>query len=375
MIASLYVHLPFCARKCAYCDFESYAGRLAETDAYIDRLLSEARAAKQVYGAFGVPTVYFGGGTPSLLEARQLKRLADGLFDIFPPDLSAEITMEANPGTVSLEKLAAAREAGINRLSLGVQSSCDATLKRIGRIHTFAQAAHALELARNAGFENISCDLMYGLPQQSTHEVLESVSDILALKPKHISCYSLIPEEGTPLGDSVLNGKISVPNDEEVCRQQDAVIDALAAQGFERYEISNYAQKGFESRHNCVYWTGGNYLGLGCSAHSFMNSTRFSNPRFDDYMGGAQWLEAETVDTQGRLEETLLLATRMTRGIEMGELERCYGTATVQSITDAVSKLAGLAEINDGRLLITKQGYNLHNEVVFRLIQAVQTED
>ena len=375
MKTSLYVHLPFCARKCAYCDFESYAGKLSERDAYITRLLREAEDAKKEYGTTGVPTVYFGGGTPSLLEPEQIKRLTDGLFSLFPPDVSAEITMEANPGTVTAEKLKTMRQCGINRLSMGVQSSDDRMLERIGRIHTFAQARDAVKMARDAGFENISCDLMYGLPGQTLDGVLRSAEDMLTLEPKHISCYSLIAEENTPLGDAVLSGRTAVPDEDEVCTQQNAVIELLAKRGFDRYEISTYALPGFESRHNTVYWTGGSYLGLGCSAHSYMLGERFSNPRYTDYMRGIRHTDGERVDKAGRLEEKLLLETRLTRGLDLEEIRREYGAETEEKLVKACDELKGFAEIKGSRLLITTRGYEVHNEVAYRLIEAVETAD
>ena len=370
MVSSIYIHIPFCVRKCDYCDFESYAGRLHEADAYIDRVLTEAKAQAEVYGHFGVPTVYLGGGTPSLLSAEQLKRLLGGVFALFPPEKDAEISMEMNPGTVSGDKLAAAVSMGVNRVSLGVQSANDRLLKSIGRIHDFDGAKEAVSLVREAGITNCNLDMMFALPRQTEEDILRTADAFHDLGPTHISCYELILEEGTPLTRRVEAGEETVPDEDEVTRMQLLMVDKLASLGYHRYEISNYALPGKECRHNLVYWTGGNYLGLGCTAHSFMEGERFHNPNWDRYMNGEYALERETVSREGLIEECIMLETRLTRGIDLTRFETRFGKNARASLEQAA---AGLPKqyVNpvNSRLSFTNEGLLIQNALVLRLVE------
>lgn len=358
MKASIYIHLPFCARKCAYCDFESYAGRLGSVDMYISRLLDEAKK----YSVSGVPTVYLGGGTPSLLNAEQLKRLLGGVFDMMPPDMDAEISMEANPGTVSAEKLRTARELGVNRISFGVQAVQKKLLDTLERIHDYNQAAEAVALAHEAGIHNINCDVMYGLPGQTVSDLIETADRLISLGITHISCYSLILEEGTRLFERVSAGELTPADDDEVCDMQDALLGILRGHGFERYEISNYALPGCECRHNIVYWQGGNYLGLGCAAHSFIDGERFNNPDFDAYMSGREHENSTVIDEAERLYERIMLETRMTKGVNLAD----FPPETARRLMDEARRpmYKGLAEIADGYLRFTDQGLMVQNALV-----------
>lgn len=372
MTASLYIHIPFCVKKCAYCDFESYPGIISDADGYITRVLGEALDARKEFGITGVSTVYIGGGTPSLLKPEQLKRLAGGLFELFPPIKDAEISMEANPGTLNEPLLRAALDAGINRLSIGVQSADDRLLKKIGRIHSFEDARRSVMLAHDVGFGNISCDLMYGLPGQTLSQLEDSIFLTTQLEPVHISCYSLILEENTPLNQDAAAGRLVLPDEDTVCEMQKRAIRQLEGFGFKRYEISNYAVPGYECRHNTVYWTGGDYLGLGCAAHSFINGDRFSNPYYNEYMSGKQHVNRYTVKAAGRLEETLMLETRLTRGVSLNDIALRFGENVKNKLTASAGQLKDLVEIKDGFLKLTEEGFMLHNAVVYKLIEATE---
>ena len=372
MMASLYVHLPFCARKCRYCDFESYAGRTDRADEYIDRVLTEADICRREYGAFRVPTAYFGGGTPSILTSAQLERLICGLFERFAPENDAEITMEANPGTVDADKLHTLRRCGVNRISFGVQAAQDGILRTLGRIHTFEEACRASALARDAGFDNLNLDMMFALPGQTEDDLTQTAEAFAALKPEHISCYSLILEPGTELEKWVSEGKAELPDEDEACEMQRLATRILTQKGYERYEISNFAARGRECRHNLVYWQGGDYLGLGCAAHSFMQGERFANPGWEAYMGGSRAVDRERVDTTGRMEETLMLETRLIKGMDLSAFERNFGRENAEKVRERARKLTGLVQVEDGFLWVTEEGLLLHNRIVLELVEAAE---
>ena len=371
MIPAVYVHIPFCAKKCSYCDFVSFPGRLGEADEYISRVLDEAKARKAEYGIDGMYSLYLGGGTPSLLGADQLKRLAGGLFALFPPQPGAEITLEANPGTLKPGFLQTARELGFNRLSLGVQAKQDRLLELLGRIHRFGDAVEAVKLAREAGFENISCDVMNELPGQTEADITETLTAIMTLGVKHISCYGLILEEGTPLERRAKAGEVSLPDEETVRKLNLCAADALEEAGFMRYEISNYSLPGYESRHNLVYWTGGDYLGLGCAAHSFMRGERFCNPDLDGYMLGKTRTERSLVTPAGKLEEAVMLETRLTRGIDLERIERRFGKSAVETLCKNAGKYPDLTKIEPSYLRLSKNGLMVQNAIVLELLNGI----
>ena len=374
MIPALYVHIPFCAKKCAYCDFVSYPGRLNEADVYISRVLEEARARKREYGIEGISSLYLGGGTPSLLSAEQLKRLTEGLFTLFPPQTDSEITLEANPGTLKPGFLKAARDLGFNRLSLGVQARQDRLLQMLGRIHRFGDAVEAVNDARASGFDNISCDVMNELPDQTEKDITETLTEVINLGVQHISCYGLILEEGTPLFQRVSAGELRLPDEEQARRLNLCAADVLEKHGYRRYEISNYALPGYESRHNTVYWTGGDYLGLGCAAHSFMKSERFSNPGLDEYMKGTDHTDAYFVDEKGKLEETILLGTRMARGVDLKAFKARFGDEACEKLVSAAQRMIGLIILFDSQLCLTAEGFLVHSTIAAELVCAVEGE-
>lgn len=371
--AAIYIHIPFCARKCAYCDFESYAGRLERADAYVSRVVDEMQMAREEYGVLGVPSVYIGGGTPSLLKDQQLSTLFRGLESNFYLTADAEISMEANPGTVTRESVRAIRETGVNRLSFGAQAYQERLLQMLGRIHRWTDVQNAAEWAADAGIDNYSFDLMYALPGQSDSDFAESVDRTLELNPKHISCYSLILEEGTPITRRVERGELIPPDEDETVRMQKRAQKTLKLHGFDRYEISNYALPGFECRHNTAYWTRKNYLGLGCAAHSFMNGERFNNPTFDEYMRGERKKNAELISLQAAMEETVMLETRMTRGLSVSGFTEEFGETFTRRLLSAAQPLSelNLARIENDFLILTDEGLDVQNAVVLSLVNAL----
>lgn len=370
MTASVYVHLPFCVRKCRYCDFESYAGRLNDASAYVSQVLAEADALRAREGSFFAPTVYFGGGTPTILPDPLLERLVAGILERVSPGPGAEISMEANPGTVTPEKLRMLKYCGVNRLSFGVQATQDRILAELGRIHTYDDAVRAVEMARDAGFDNLNLDMMFALPGQTAEDLTETAKRFARLGAEHISCYSLILEPGTELERMVGAGEMSVPDEDEACELQELAVDLLEGLGYRRYEISNFARPGRECRHNIVYWQGGEYVGFGCAAHSYLRGKRFCNPGFDEYMQGKRKTDVCPVDLQGRMEEALMLRTRMIRGLDLNAFAREFGAEPASRVRTKAKQLRGLISEENGFLRITRRGYMVHNRLVLELVEA-----
>lgn len=370
---ALYLHIPFCAAKCAYCDFASYPNRQDVWRGYMDALLDELRGWRLALEDRELATVFIGGGTPSLLPAGEIARLMDGVRQCALVRGDAEITMEANPGTLTPEKLKSCRAAGVNRLSLGAQAMDDRLLRSLGRIHTAKDVAEAVDLARRAGFDNVSLDLMYALPGQSMDDWARTLDAALALAPEHLSAYSLIVEEGTPLADRVARGMLTVPDDDATVDMQRMAVERLAGAGFERYEISNYARKGRECRHNIVYWQRGDYLGVGCAAHSLMDGVRFENPRgLEEYLSGQRRMNAVRLTREDAMEETLMLSTRMCRGMDLDAYRREFGEDFCMGRERKLAELArmGLLVCEDGFLRLTQRGMEVHNAVVVELLDA-----
>lgn len=344
----LYVHLPFCRQKCFYCDFPSYAGQEGRMAVYVEALLGElAREGAPLRAAWGPPrTVYLGGGTPTALPPALMERLLAGLREFLAaaPD-ALEFTCECNPGTVDAAYLSLLRAGGVNRLSLGVQTFDDALLRRIGRIHTAAQARAAVRQARAAGFRNLSLDLMYGLPGQTLAGLEMSVRQALALAPQHISIYGLQVEEGTPFARAQAAGRLALPSDEESEAMYDYMTAALPAAGYARYEISNFARPGFESRHNLGYWQDVPYLGVGAAAHSYLDGQRYENPRgIEEYLAalresGRARREEEPLTRATSMEEFAFLALRTARGIDRARFAARFGCELASVYADAIARM------------------------------------
>lgn len=340
---SLYLHFPFCERKCRYCDFLSGPAGEETREEYVDLLCREIelRAGEITApseSAAAVDSIFIGGGTPSLMTPVQAARVMDTIRSRYQVLSDAEISMEANPGTVNPEKLRGFKAAGIGRLSIGVQSFDDSELRLLGRIHTAAEARETFHAAREAGFDNINLDLMSALPGQNIETWSNTLKEAVSLGPEHISAYSLIIEEGTPLASLLDSGELpDLPSEEEDRRMYHFTKQFLASEGYRRYEISNYAKAGYECRHNCGYWTGHEYLGLGLGASSCLGGERFRNPdKMNDYRKAvndtneydpvnAMRRERQTLTREDRMEEFMFLGLRMTEGVSEKEFEKRFG--------------------------------------------------
>ena len=374
---SIYIHVPFCAKKCAYCDFASFSGREADWGRYFDEILTEIRHWSDAtdFGLlrdeYRVGTVFVGGGTPTLVDAGYIEMVLDACRDVAPIEEDAEITIEGNPGTLTPDGLAAYRRAGVNRLSLGAQSFDDGLLRTLGRIHTAGQTGKAVHMAREAGFDNINLDLMYALPGQDIGQWADTLDAAVALGVPHISAYSLIVEPGTQMAARVASGALAVPDDDAVNAMQRQAISRLNAAGYRRYEISNYARSGYECRHNLVYWNRGDYLGLGCAAHSLLGGRRFHNPEsVDDYLAGVRRQDETRLTVRDVMEETLMLSTRTVQGLDLAAWESAFGACFEWGREDAIGRLEKgcLVERAGGRLRLTTRGMEVQDAVVLELL-------
>lgn len=368
----IYIHIPYCVRKCNYCDFLSLP--LGETEdcngreAYVMQLLQEIQKPWKIpENPVTVDTVYIGGGTPSVLSISQISSIISQLRKQWKVHPQAEITMEGNPGTVDRQGLMQYREMGINRLSMGIQSAVDHELQALGRIHTFSQAKQAVEWAKEAGFTNISVDLMSAIPGQTLESYEFSLHQILNLEPQHISSYSLIIEEGTPFYEKYWQ---KPPVDEETDRRMyEMTGEILEANGYRRYEISNYAKPGYESRHNTKYWTGKDYLGIGLGASSKIGRFRIQNEReLSRYLQNIQehkrvsYIE-ETLTKEEEEKEYFILGLRCTRGVSLKQFVQCFGREALAGYEETIRRICelGLAKRQGEMLALTKKGIDVSN--------------
>lgn len=383
----IYVHIPFCQEKCNYCDFLSFGGQDREVQQdYVHGLLREIRA----YGSQALPqssgltlsarkveSIFFGGGTPSLLHEDLIREILDEIRGQFFLAPDVEITIEANPGTIRKEKLVAYRQAGINRLSIGVQSAEEDLLKTLGRIHGWQDFLDCYRWAREAGFENINCDLMFAIPDQSEAQWQHTLDAVLSLEPtpEHISFYSLQLEEGTEFHRLHQEGKLLLTEDETDRRMYWSAAQQLAQHGYEHYEISNAARPGYASRHNLRYWTFGDYLGLGLGAHSFVNGFRFSNTTvMEEYLNNDShvvWQHENS--SQDDVEEYLFTGLRLHRGISLEEFQRRFGAQVLEEYRLTFHQLVErglLSWSGDGRrILLTPTGIDVSNQVFVALLR------
>ena len=371
----LYIHIPFCRSKCDYCDFYSLSGRAEDMDDYQRALIAHIRQTAPTAASFCVDTVYFGGGTPSIYGDQRLCQLLQEIKKHYRVLPDAEITLEANPDSVDVTLLTDLRRAGFNRLSLGVQSACDEHLRAVHRPHTFAQAQQAVAAARAAGLSNLSLDLIYGLPGQNQESWHNTVEQVLALEPEHISAYGLKVEEGTPLYQRVEQGEL-MPDDDEQADCYLWTVERLNQAGYEQYEISNFAKEGMLSRHNWKYWMTQPYMGFGPGAHSDFGGRRYSFLRdLAGYIkgvldGGSIVDEDDEIPEKERGGEYLMLRLRTTYGIEEWEYRRNY-FMNFAPIATRLSEFAqhGLAEQIDGRWHLTPQGFLLSNQIIGALLE------
>ena len=343
----VYVHIPYCLRKCRYCDFcsipiDETAGR------YCAAVQKEIALVKDRYPDERVRTVFFGGGTPTALPPEDLVSILEAIRAAFLVEPDAEISIECNPKTIGYEGLQKLRQAGFNRLSIGLQATQNALLKRIGRVHTFEVFLATYKAARDAGFRNINVDLMHGLPGQGQADYLDAIRTVAALEPTHISAYSLILEEGTPLYDDVTKGRETLPDPDDTADMEDAGMDLLEQLGYRRYEVSNFAKPGFECRHNLIYWHNEPYLGFGVAAHSSMVEdgfwVRFSNdssiPAYFKKLEKGKIPRAERIitNTFEQMFETVMLGLRLAEGIDRRAFFDRFGCDVIETYREAYDK-------------------------------------
>lgn len=368
----LYLHIPFCVKKCGYCDFYSVEDRELMKE-YVSALLLHIRSYGKVCSGYTVDTVYIGGGTPTCLGPKYLGRILQEIRNKFPLTEDVEITVECNPESTDKKVLDVMKKQGVNRLSFGVQSAHDEELRAIGRIHTFAQAKEAVELAREKGFANISLDLMYGLPGQTREMFLDSVEQCLGLEPQHLSCYGLKLEPGTPMGRE----NPVLPDDDAQADTYLAMCERLRDKGYEHYEISNFAKPGCRSRHNMKYWDLSEYLGLGPGAHSFMNGRRFAFARdLKAYIGGEDIVQDEDeVPTFQRQGEYLMVRLRTADGVDFLDLEKRYNIDSTP-YEEAFRGLMGngLVAHQGTRWYLTEKGFLVSNSIINIVVAAGQEQ-
>lgn len=390
----LYIHIPFCVKKCDYCDFLSFPADEATQWKYTTALMKEISYYGDLMGDYEVSSIYFGGGTPSWLNEQWMLRILDVIGDCFQIDRNAEVSMECNPGTMTREKLQLYHQNGINRLSIGLQSTDDEELKLLGRIHTYDQFLQTYEMAREEGYGNLNVDLISGIPYQNLEKFARSLLRVIQLKPEHISAYSLIIEEGTPFYKKYKHDLYmqeagmptrEIPSEEETYRIMKATQQLLSKHGYRRYEISNFARPGFECRHNLGYWDRVNYLGLGLGAASLIGNIRYTNTRdittyikgaakicpqiFTDSSTGQKTMginlhgEASTLTKKEEMEEYMFLGLRKTEGISRHGFFQTFDTpieAVYQKTIDHL-QAQGLLECRQGRVYLSDRGLDLSN--------------
>lgn len=355
----IYIHIPFCVRKCHYCDFLSAAWGTKIQDAYVEVLLREITEKKDLLLERKISSVFIGGGTPSILEAKQILRILEQIKKYTDFEQEAEITIECNPGTVTKEKLQFYKEAGINRISFGLQSAQNEELKLLGRVHSWEDFLESYDLARTCGFSNMNIDLMSGLPGQTLERWEDTLKKVLLLEPEHISAYSLILEEGTPFFEKYGNHLELLPEEEEERKMYDRTQELLEQAGLERYEISNYARKGYACRHNLAYWEREEYLGLGLGAASLIENIRYSNQSdMNQYLLGNYSGTKEPLTDQAVMEEHFFLGLRKIQGVSIAPYEGVYD----QVIEGLCHQ--GLLERTEDVIRLTKQGIDVSNYVM-----------
>ncbi len=376
----LYIHMPFCTRKCFYCDFYSIIN-LGLIDNYTDALCREIEltARELTEQKLSAETVFIGGGTPSLLTPRQMDKIFDSLHKYFHIAANAEISVECNPGTNIIGYLDSYRRTGINRLSIGVQSFVEEELKFLQRIHNSEEAANTVRAAQEAGFDNINIDLIFAIPGQTRHSLDETITKALGLNISHIAYYSLIYEEGTPLFREFKNGRVKKIDENLDAELYYLLIDRLTKAGYEQYEVSNFAKKGKKCRHNLNYWYGGDYIAFGPSAHGFLDGKRYWN-----YRNLVKYLECldnnrlpvegeETLTKEDRLSETIFLQMRA-QGLKLEEFHLNFGFDILTALKKLFSKWhdAGLVKLGSSRIAFTPEGYSIGDELCLKIIMELE---
>ena len=372
----LYLHMPFCVRKCAYCDFLSFPSGAKTQRMYAKRLMEDIGVMGKRYGEIPVETIFIGGGTPSVPDSGLIVEIMEHVRHAFHVADGAEISMEANPGTVTREKLTDYRKAGINRLSFGLQSANDRELKLLGRIHTWAEFLESFTLARECGFANLNIDLMSALPGQTCESWKETLSRVTDLDPEHISAYSLIIEEGTPFGERYGSeeGRKLLPDEDSEREMYHETKRFLKDCGYERYEISNYAKPGRECRHNIGYWTGVPYLGLGLGASSYLDGCRFTvNPDMKQYLEEkpGMFADVEKLTKKDMEEEFFYVGLRMTAGVSLSEFERRFGISAKEVSPGLMETFVKekAARFEGDRFVLTDYGLDVSNYIMAQFLQ------
>lgn len=368
----LYIHIPFCIKKCNYCDFLSFPSNEERREIYVQSLINEIEQTGKLLDkdAYAVRSIFIGGGTPSLLSGKQIERIMLAVRNAFFIMEEAEVTMETNPGTLTKENVFSYKKAGVNRLSMGLQSADDACLHLLGRIHTWEEFLKSYELARKAGFENINVDLMSGLPGQTVSIYRRTLEKVMALQPEHISAYSLILEEGTPFGESEEIQK-KIPDEETDREMYQLTKEVLAENGYERYEISNYARKGKECIHNLGYWEQVPYLGVGLGASSYYNKARFSNERNLKKYLNIPFLPFEereeyaTVSLREQMEDRMIFGLRKRKGISISQFKKEYGISVREIYGEVIDRYSsmGFLQVEDDVLKLTDAGIDVSNRI------------
>lgn len=371
----LYVHIPFCPQHCPYCAFAVVTGYKALYDRYVEAVCRELRAWSHLAARGPLHTVFFGGGTPSMLTPAQCQRLLDTIAATLGLAPEAEISLEANPSTADAAKFRALRQLGVNRLSLGVQAFDDADLRLLGRMHSAAEAERAYETARQAGFSNVNIDLMFGIPGGPRWHWQHTLQRTIALQPEHVSTYSLTIEEGTRFARRYHQGRLQPVSDDDDAWAYAHAMEVLAAAGYAQYEVSNFARPGFRSRHNWGYWHGAAYLGVGLAAHSFLDGHRRWNvPELQTYID-----RLEAGQSPGAGEETIDAVTRRREEVWL-QLRTCAGVACTSGEIEAVRRLpkfqgllqAGLVQVEAGRIRLTPAGFAVADAIGVELVELLE---
>ena len=374
----LYVHIPFCAQKCYYCDFNSYKieNGIQKKD-YLDKLATEMKMYKEEFEEKVFTSIFIGGGTPSILNAEEIEILMNDIYKNFNIHENSEITMECNPGTLNKEKLIKMKQMGINRLSMGLQTTQDKHLKYIGRIHTYEQFEQNYKDAIEIGFENINVDLMYSLPNQSFNDWKESLEKIIALNPSHISAYSLILEEGTKFNDMYENKEFELPEEDVDIDIYEYTIKRLKENGYNQYEISNYSKENRECKHNIVYWKCKNYLGLGAGASGYIENKRYSNvtgiKEYEDMVNKNKKPieEIQELNLKDSIEEFIFMGLRMNEGISLKDFKNRFKIDFEQKykkeIKDMIDK--ELMFKREDNIYLTQKGREISNTVFIEFIE------
>ena len=376
----LYIHVPFCIKKCAYCDFLSAPAGEEERQRYVETMIKEIQGYRKKYQEYCVTTIFVGGGTPSVLSGEQIKEVFNALRASFVIDAQAEITIEVNPGTVTEEKVEAWMQAGVNRISIGLQSVNDEELQMLGRMHTYKDFLNTYHLLRDKGFNNLNIDLISAIPGQTLESWKKTLSTVAELEPEHISAYSLIVEEGTPFytiyGEGGADGNLEsmvqpLPDEETERFIYEETETILQKYGYDRYEISNYAKPGYACRHNEGYWRRVNYLGVGLGASSLIENQRFRNfSTYDAYMDAIQnqklfHEEVESLSVTDEMEEFMFLGLRMMSGISREVFQKKFGKKIETVYEKQIQQLKkdGLIEFVENRIRLTKRGIDISNYV------------